>query len=353
MEHRIEELKFLNQEKYHEKWKERKSQKRNYCPLPFEFYDQVRLLTDAQVGRLIMGIMEYTVIGEVPALEGSEELMFYAMKHSLDNFKEYYELQAEKRSQKAKKASDAAKAKRQARAAVLEDILRSQSESSDIHNTNTKSNTKSKTKTNSISASLSPSSPEDGDGGSHREPERDTQKEYDAEAKAEPRPHREQTHGEACLAEEDPEVRTYGETEREKEEYDLEERVSSETASSEEDGVTRAVRVVEDCCGRPVCGSQRKEIAGFVTALGEDRITRAAELAAQYGSRNWAYMKTILHNWQQNGIREPAPSGGYWNRNGWGYSSGGWNNRNMYCQHGTTKLSPLDREAIESALEEE
>ncbi len=111
-EQTIEELEFLNHEKYHEKWEEKRSLKRNYCVLVYELYDEVQLLTPEEFGRLVIGQLYYSVTGEVPTLPGNERYLFGRVKATEDQFQRYFMEEGRRRYEKAKKASDAAKRKR-------------------------------------------------------------------------------------------------------------------------------------------------------------------------------------------------------------------------------------------------
>ena len=333
MEATIQELDFLNHEKFHAKWKEKKDRKKNYCVLVYDVYDEVMALTPAELGRLMMAHMYYSVTGETPALQGNERFLFPRFKTLEDQFQNYFEEEGKKRSAKAKKASDAAREKRLAKAKSLDisqDTLRSREEPRDIHNYNTNSNpnTNSNTNTNpntnsNANSNLSQGTAPAGCG--------------------------------ACTDGEDGDERDLRER---KEEIELsqEDKIMKDDPSDQEDpALERAVAAMEACCGITMTKGRREELAAFLRTLGEGSIHNAIERAESYGSRNWGYISRILRNWQENptsardrSVKRETESYGQ-GRTGGAYGA----DPQMYQRHGQTTLSELEREAIRSALEEE
>jgi DnaD/phage-associated family protein len=141
------------------------------------------------------------------------------------------------------------------------------------------------------------------------------------------------------------------------EERDYKNERKGDTMMQEGREFARAIAMVENCCGKPVGESVRGEIAGFVRSLGEDMIVCALDRAAAYQSRNWGYIRSILQNWEREGVRtpeicrSPVEIGQSREQRSAGYSH--CNSPDMYQTHQSKKLSQLELEAIREALEDD
>jgi len=281
--------------------------------------------------------MYYSVTGEIPALQGNERFLFPRFKTLEDQFQNYFEEEGKKRSAKAKKASDAAREKRLAKAKSLDisqDTLRSREEPRDIHNYNTNSNSNPNPNTNT-----NPNTNPNTNSNANSNLSQGT-----APAGCS-----------ACTDGEDGDERDLRER-KEESGYGQEDRtVKDEPCDREELALERVVAAVEACCNITMGKGRREELAAFLRTLGEGSIHNAIDLAESYGSRNWGYISRILGSWQEKGapprdrsVRRETESYGR-GRTGGAYGA----DPQMYQKHGQTTLSELEREAIRSALEEE
>lgn len=134
--------------------------------------------------------------------------------------------------------------------------------------------------------------------------------------------------------------------------------------NTQEDPVAQVVAGVEALCNFECFDYVRNQIAHYVGLLGEEVCLLAIERASKFRGKSWGYIQRILDTWYNAGVRTPeqaaafnksfdnrrknynppntTPSDTYGNQK---------NNCSMYQTH-TSKPSPLERKAIDSAIEE-
>ncbi len=80
---------------------------RNYAALPHDYLEEMELLNDAEFGRICRALLRYSKDGEIPALSGSERVLFPRVKMQEDRFKRSYEETVSSRSKAGKKGASA------------------------------------------------------------------------------------------------------------------------------------------------------------------------------------------------------------------------------------------------------
>lgn len=71
------------------------------------YADALDGLTDAEVGRLLRALLQYSATGEVPDLRGNERFVFPLMRGQIDRDKAAYERKCQARAAAGKKGADA------------------------------------------------------------------------------------------------------------------------------------------------------------------------------------------------------------------------------------------------------
>ena len=64
---------------------------RDYTPLPFEYLEEMDILSDAEYGRLMRALQRYAMTGEESPLAGSERAYWKRVRNREDRFRESYE----------------------------------------------------------------------------------------------------------------------------------------------------------------------------------------------------------------------------------------------------------------------
>lgn len=80
---------------------------RNYAALPHDYLEEMELLNDAEFGRICRALLRYSKYGEVPALSGSERVLFPRVRMQEDRFQASYEELSDTRSKSGKKGAAA------------------------------------------------------------------------------------------------------------------------------------------------------------------------------------------------------------------------------------------------------
>ncbi len=80
---------------------------RDYLPLPNEYMEEMRELSDAEFGRLIRALQEYTITGKEPTLTGSERYFSVRCVNRDKRYREAFATMDQKRRSAAKKGAAA------------------------------------------------------------------------------------------------------------------------------------------------------------------------------------------------------------------------------------------------------
>lgn len=78
---------------------------RNYAALPHEYLLEMSELTDEEFGRLVRGLLRFSMTGEVPELPGNERFFLYRIMTREQGLQESYEELAQARSAAGKKGA--------------------------------------------------------------------------------------------------------------------------------------------------------------------------------------------------------------------------------------------------------
>lgn len=116
---------------------------REYTALPFEYLEEMDVLSDAEYGRLIRALQEYSMSGQEPELNGTEKVYWKRVRNRENRYREGFEDQDRAKSERALKAANARWSNaKNANACV--------STSSNAKNAKTETKTNTKTKTKNI-----------------------------------------------------------------------------------------------------------------------------------------------------------------------------------------------------------
>ncbi len=80
---------------------------RRYTPLPFEYLEEMELLSDEEYGRLIRALQRYSMLGELVECPGREAFYYKRVIHREDRFHKEFELIQKQRSCAGKKGAKA------------------------------------------------------------------------------------------------------------------------------------------------------------------------------------------------------------------------------------------------------
>lgn len=80
---------------------------RNYAALPYEYLDEFKELTYEEIGRLLMGLIQYSRDGVFPEMPGNERFLVQRVKLQEDRYKSSYEDLTEKRRRAGQKGAEA------------------------------------------------------------------------------------------------------------------------------------------------------------------------------------------------------------------------------------------------------
>ena len=119
---------------------------RNYAALPHEYRDTLESLSDAEFGRLIRWLLDYSATGKTAPLSGRESILCATVRFREDQFQASFAEVDKSRSEAGRKAA-------KSRWSMREDAdacERMRSDASDASDAKTKEKTKEKTKTNTL-----------------------------------------------------------------------------------------------------------------------------------------------------------------------------------------------------------
>ena len=78
---------------------------RNYAALPYEYLEEMELLSDEEFGRLCRALLTYSSTGETVELEGAERYQWKRVQRQEDRFQESYNETSKTRSEAGKKGA--------------------------------------------------------------------------------------------------------------------------------------------------------------------------------------------------------------------------------------------------------
>ena len=78
---------------------------RNYVALPYEYRQEMEVLSDAEFGRLCRALLEYSELGRTIVLNGNERFFANRVMRQEDRFRESYSGTSEARSEAGKKGA--------------------------------------------------------------------------------------------------------------------------------------------------------------------------------------------------------------------------------------------------------
>ena len=110
---------------------------REYTALPFEYLEEMDVLSDAEYGRLIRALQEYSMSGQEPELNGTEKVYWKRVRNRENRYREGFEDQDRAKSERALKAANA-------RWSNAKDANACSSITSNAINAKTKANTETK-----------------------------------------------------------------------------------------------------------------------------------------------------------------------------------------------------------------
>lgn len=73
----------------------------NFVYLPYDYLEEMAMLTDEEFGRLTRGMLAYAQTGDMPGLTGSERFFAVRVRNQLDRNRRHYEEKCEKARQAA------------------------------------------------------------------------------------------------------------------------------------------------------------------------------------------------------------------------------------------------------------
>lgn len=126
---------------------------REYTALPFEYLEEMDVLSDAEYGRLIRALQEYSMSGQEPELNGTEKVYWKRVRNRENRYREGFEDQDRAKSERALKAANA-------RWSNAKDANACASITSNAKNAKTNTETKANTKTNTKTKNIPPKSPQ-------------------------------------------------------------------------------------------------------------------------------------------------------------------------------------------------
>lgn len=81
--------------------------KRNYAALPYDYLEEMKILTDAEFGRLCRALIVYSSTGEKVALSGNERFLYDRVLLQEQRFQEAYMLDIDKKKKSGEKGAKA------------------------------------------------------------------------------------------------------------------------------------------------------------------------------------------------------------------------------------------------------
>ncbi len=135
--------------------------------------------------------------------------------------------------------------------------------------------------------------------------------------------------------------------------------------------VEHVIAAVETLCGFSCYSYVREDIGHYVATLGEELCLFAVERAKRYDGKTWGYVRTIMEGWRKQEIRtkeqaeayctnydkskraDKYRSTGSYNRRFGTYLASRGGNRGSSVSCFGENMSPLELEAVKSALAEE
>lgn len=80
---------------------------RDYTPLPFEYLEEMDHLSDAEYGRLIRALQQYSITGEEAKLNGQEKAHWKRVRNREDRYRESFDASDKAKSERGAKAANA------------------------------------------------------------------------------------------------------------------------------------------------------------------------------------------------------------------------------------------------------
>lgn len=81
--------------------------KRSYAAVPYEYLKTMQKLSDAEFGRLMRGLLEYSENGTIPELSGREDMFWDTVQVKEEQYQASFERVDSQNSERAKKAASA------------------------------------------------------------------------------------------------------------------------------------------------------------------------------------------------------------------------------------------------------
>lgn len=129
--------------------------KRNYAAVPYEYLKTMQKLSDAEFGRLIRALLNYSMHGTAPTLDGREDMFWDTVQMKEEQFQTSFEKADAGKAEKAKKAAAARWAEQEHAQACSDMLMHAQACSSmhkhanaclECHNDNNNDNNKDNNK---------------------------------------------------------------------------------------------------------------------------------------------------------------------------------------------------------------
>lgn len=114
---------------------------RDYTAVPHEYLEEMDILSDAEFGRLIRALLEYSMTGEEKELSGGEKAHWKRVRNRENRYQERFEDNEKSKTERAKNAANA-------RWSNAKNANASESIPSNAKNANTNTKTKADTKAN-------------------------------------------------------------------------------------------------------------------------------------------------------------------------------------------------------------
>ena len=114
---------------------------RDYTAVPHEYLEEMDILSDAEFGRLIRALLEYSMTGEEKELSGGEKAHWKRVRNRENRYQERFEDNEKSKTERAKNAANA-------RWSNAKNANASSSIPSNAKNANTNTKTKADTKAN-------------------------------------------------------------------------------------------------------------------------------------------------------------------------------------------------------------
>ena len=120
---------------------------RDYTPLPFEYLEEMDTLSDAEFGRLVRALLEYSITGQEPELSGGERVHWKRVRNREARYRESFEESEKTMSKRGTKAARARWDNAQACTSMQKDAQACACITSNAKNANTDTDTDTNTDT--------------------------------------------------------------------------------------------------------------------------------------------------------------------------------------------------------------